>query len=45
MLSDPRFEEEVSGCTASVAILSAKKIYVVGYISVRGWCLLLILLG
>jgi hypothetical protein len=26
---DPRYEEEVSGCTASVGILSAKKIYVV----------------
>ena len=29
MLLDPRYEEEVSGCTASVAILSATKIYVV----------------
>jgi len=28
ILNDPRFEEEVSGCTATVAILSAKKIYV-----------------
>ncbi|CAG8975426.1 hypothetical protein HYALB_00010373 [Hymenoscyphus albidus] len=28
ILNDPRYEEEVSGCTASVAILSAKKIYV-----------------
>jgi hypothetical protein len=27
--ADPRYEEEVSGCTASVGILSAKKIYVV----------------
>jgi hypothetical protein len=27
---DPRYEEEVSGCTASVGILSSKKIYVVG---------------
>jgi protein phosphatase PTC2/3 len=26
---DPRYEEEVSGCTASVGILSATKIYVV----------------
>jgi hypothetical protein len=26
---DPRFEEEVSGCTATVAILSSKKIFVV----------------
>lgn len=26
--SDPRYEEEVSGCTASVGILSSKKIYV-----------------
>jgi hypothetical protein len=26
---DPRYEEEVSGCTASVGILSSKKIYVV----------------
>lgn len=29
MAPDPRYEEEVSGCTASVAIVSAKKIYVV----------------
>lgn len=28
ILNDPRYEEEVSGCTASVGILSAKKIYV-----------------
>jgi hypothetical protein len=27
--ADPRYEEEVSGCTASVAILSSKKIFVV----------------
>lgn len=27
--TDPRYEEEVSGCTASVGILSADKIYVV----------------
>ena len=26
---DPKYEEEVSGCTASVAILSKSKIYVV----------------
>lgn len=26
---DPRYEEEVSGCTATVAIISAKKIFVV----------------
>lgn len=26
---DPRYEEEVSGCTASVAIVSSKKIFVV----------------
>jgi hypothetical protein len=29
--ADPRYEEEVSGCTASVGILSAKKIYVVSH--------------
>ncbi|PBP18624.1 putative protein phosphatase 2c protein [Diplocarpon rosae] len=29
ILSDPRYEEEVSGCTASVAIVSATKIFVV----------------
>ncbi|PMD44222.1 protein phosphatase-like protein 2C [Hyaloscypha variabilis F] len=28
ILNDPRYEEEVSGCTASVGILSSKKIYV-----------------
>ncbi|KAH8685632.1 phosphatase 2C-domain-containing protein [Tricladium varicosporioides] len=28
ILNDPRYEEEVSGCTASVGILSGKKIYV-----------------
>jgi len=28
ILNDPRYEEEVSGCTASVGILSAKKIWV-----------------
>ncbi|TVY57006.1 Protein phosphatase 2C-like protein [Lachnellula cervina] len=28
ILNDPRYEEEVSGCTASVGILSATKIYV-----------------
>jgi len=28
ILSDPRYEEEVSGCTASVGILSKDKIYV-----------------
>ncbi|TKA81532.1 Protein phosphatase 2C 2 [Cryomyces minteri] len=28
ILSDPRYEEEVSGCTASVAIISKDKIYV-----------------
>ncbi|EHL00060.1 putative protein phosphatase 2C like protein [Glarea lozoyensis 74030] len=28
ILNDPRFEEEVSGCTATVAILSSKKIFV-----------------
>ncbi|KAH7350854.1 phosphatase 2C-domain-containing protein [Rhexocercosporidium sp. MPI-PUGE-AT-0058] len=28
ILNDPRYEEEVSGCTASVAIVSAKKIFV-----------------
>jgi len=28
ILNDPRYEEEVSGCTASVAIVSASKIYV-----------------
>lgn len=27
--ADPRYEEEVSGCTASVAIVSGKKIFVV----------------
>jgi hypothetical protein len=31
---DPRYEEEVSGCTASVGILSSKKIYVVSSDSV-----------
>lgn len=35
-LSDPRYEEEVSGCTASVAIVSAKKIYVVCWKLCRG---------
>ena len=29
MLPDPKYEEEVSGCTASVAIVSATKISVV----------------
>ncbi|KAI0585334.1 Protein phosphatase 2C isoform gamma [Pyrenophora tritici-repentis] len=29
ILSDPKYEEEVSGCTASVGILSKDKIYVV----------------
>ncbi|KAG9237526.1 phosphatase 2C-domain-containing protein [Amylocarpus encephaloides] len=28
ILNDPRYEEEVSGCTASVGIVSAKKIFV-----------------
>jgi hypothetical protein len=28
---DPRYEDEVSGCTATVAIISAKKIFVVSY--------------
>ncbi|RDW61063.1 putative protein phosphatase 2C [Coleophoma cylindrospora] len=28
ILNDPRYEEEVSGCTASVGIISATKIYV-----------------
>ncbi|RFU29676.1 hypothetical protein B7463_g6679, partial [Scytalidium lignicola] len=28
ILNDPRYEEEVSGCTASVAIVSSNKIYV-----------------
>lgn len=28
ILNDPRYEEEVSGCTASVGIISSKKIYV-----------------
>ncbi|KAL9064227.1 MAG: hypothetical protein Q9157_007913 [Trypethelium eluteriae] len=28
ILSDPKYEEEVSGCTASVAIMSKNKIYV-----------------
>ncbi|KAL2071598.1 hypothetical protein VTL71DRAFT_12833 [Oculimacula yallundae] len=28
ILNDPRYEEEVSGCTASVAIVSAKQIFV-----------------
>ncbi|KAH9218858.1 protein phosphatase-like protein 2C [Leptodontidium sp. 2 PMI_412] len=28
ILNDPRYEEEVSGCTASVAIVSSKKIFV-----------------
>jgi hypothetical protein len=27
--SDPKYEEEVSGCTASVGIISKTKIYVV----------------
>lgn len=27
--TDPRYEEEVSGCTASVGVLSKDKIYVV----------------
>lgn len=27
--ADPRYEEEVSGCTASVGIVSGSKIYVV----------------
>lgn len=26
---DPQYEDEVSGCTATVAIISGKKIYVV----------------
>jgi hypothetical protein len=26
---DPRYEDEVSGCTATVAIISAKRIFVV----------------
>ncbi|KAK4971881.1 Protein phosphatase 2C 2 [Elasticomyces elasticus] len=30
ILSDPRYEEEVSGCTASVGIISKDKIYVKG---------------
>ncbi len=34
MLLDPRYEEEVSGCTASVAIVSATKIFVVCGINV-----------
>jgi hypothetical protein len=29
MRLDPRYEEEVSGCTACIGILSNKKIYVV----------------
>lgn len=28
---DPKYEEEVSGCTASVGLISKTKIYVVGY--------------
>ena len=28
---DPKYEEEVSGCTASVGIISQTKIYVVRY--------------
>lgn len=28
-LPDPRYEEEVSGCTASTAIVSSKQIFVV----------------
>lgn len=31
--ADPRYEEEVSGCTASVGIISSTKIYVV----CEGW--------
>lgn len=34
--ADPRYEEEVSGCTASVAILSAKQIFVVSARNFRG---------
>lgn len=30
-VTDPRYEEEVSGCTASVGILTHDKIYVVCY--------------
>ena len=26
---DPKYEEEVSGCTASVALISSDKVYVV----------------
>jgi protein phosphatase PTC2/3 len=42
---DPDYEEEVSGCTASVAILSKSKIWVV--CSVRFYCsqLMLMLIG
>jgi hypothetical protein len=29
MRTDPKYEEEVSGCTATVGILSKDKIYVV----------------
>ena len=29
-LADPKYEEEVSGCTASVGIVTHDKIYVVG---------------
>ena len=29
LFSDPKYEEEVSGCTASVGIISKNKIYVV----------------
>lgn len=28
---DPKYEEEVSGCTASVGLISKTKIYVVSY--------------
>ena len=28
--SDPKYEEEVSGCTASVGLISKSTIYVVG---------------
>lgn len=28
-MTDPKYEEEVSGCTASVGIISKDKIYVV----------------
>jgi hypothetical protein len=36
--ADPRYEEEVSGCTASVAVVSAKKIFVVCVVSVAFKC-------